>query len=48
MTGSDLRWTLRGMNTALTVVSTAVVVAVLAVVAWAFVVAPLVVPRRHR
>ena len=35
-------------NTALTVVSTLVVVVVLAVVAWAFVVAPFVVPhRRH-
>ena len=35
------------MNTALTVVATIVVVVVLAAAAWAFVVAPIVVPWRH-
>jgi hypothetical protein len=35
------------MNTALTVVAIVLVVAVLAVTAWAFVIAPIVVPWRH-
>jgi hypothetical protein len=35
------------MNNALTVVAIVVVVAVLAVAAWAFVIAPFVVPWRH-
>ncbi|HET7567035.1 MAG TPA: hypothetical protein VFJ91_03530 [Gaiellaceae bacterium] len=34
-------------NTVLTVVAIVLVVGVLAAAAWAFVVAPLVVPRRH-
>jgi hypothetical protein len=36
-----------GTNTALTIVAVAVVVAVLGVAAWAFVIAPIVVPWRH-
>jgi hypothetical protein len=36
-----------GTNTALTVVSMVVVIGVLAVAAWAFLVAPFVVPWRH-
>jgi hypothetical protein len=36
-----------GTNTALTIVAIVVVIAVLAVAAWAFVVAPIVVPFRH-
>jgi len=35
------------MNTTLTVVSIVVVVAVVALVAWTFLIAPVVVPRRH-
>ena len=35
------------MNTVLTVVAFIVVIAVLAVCAWAFVLAPFLVPRRH-
>jgi hypothetical protein len=36
-----------GVNTTLAVVSIVVVVAVLAVVAWAFVIAPIVLPYEH-
>jgi len=36
-----------GTNTALTILSIVVVVAVLAVVAWTFVIAPIVVPHEH-
>ena len=36
-----------GTNTALTIVAIVLVVAVLAVAAWAFVIAPILVPWRH-
>jgi hypothetical protein len=35
------------MNTLLTVVAIVLVIAVLAVCAWAFLLAPILVPRRH-
>jgi hypothetical protein len=35
------------MNTTLTIVSIVVVVAVLAIAAWVFLVAPIVLPHRH-
>jgi hypothetical protein len=35
------------MNTALTIVSIVVVICVLALVAWTFLIAPIVVPWRH-
>jgi HAMP domain-containing protein len=36
-----------GTNTALTILAVVVVVAVLALAAWVFVIAPIVVPLRH-
>jgi hypothetical protein len=36
-----------GMNTALTIVSIVIVLAVVALAAWALVIAPIVVPHRH-